>query len=83
MAELDSFRSVIDLWRSLEAMAGDIGGRANVISKWRRRDSIPSEWWESILSTEVAKASGLTADALAKLAARNCNTSAEAAEASP
>lgn len=65
-----SFRSVIKLWDSQLAMAADIGARPPVISKWRERDNIPSEWWTRILATEKAMTAGLSPDLFARLAAK-------------
>jgi hypothetical protein len=75
MGQIDTFRDVIKLWTTLDGMALDIGAKPSAISKWRKRDSIPAEWWVAILSTEPAAHVGLTAETLASLAAR------EAAEA--
>ena len=66
-----SFRSVIDLWRSREAMATELGfNDGSVVRKWVKRDTIPSEWWTRVLDTETAKAAGLTSDLFARLAAK-------------
>jgi len=51
-------------------MAADVGARAPAVSKWRERDNIPSEWWTRVLATEKAKTAGLSADLLARLAAK-------------
>lgn len=75
MADFRSFRDVIALWPSKEAMATEIDVRAPAVSKWWQRDSIPAERWSAILSTRVARDAGITSDVLTKLAAR------EAAEA--
>jgi hypothetical protein len=70
MTDLTSFRSIIDLWDSREEMAADVGAGPWAVRKWLKRDNIPSEWWSALLSTEKAKASGITADVLTRLAAR-------------
>lgn len=75
MSDLSSFRSVIELWPSREAMASDIGAGASAVSKWWQRDGIPAEWWAAVLATDTASKKLLTAEALTSLAAR------EAAEA--
>jgi hypothetical protein len=67
---ISSFRDVIALWSSIDAMASDVGAGRWSAHKWRQRDTIPAEWWSAILSTEVAKDAGLTAELLADLAAR-------------
>jgi hypothetical protein len=67
---VSSFRDVIGLWDSQVKMGADIGARPPLISKWRERDNIPSEWWERILATETARAAGVTAELLTRLAAK-------------
>jgi hypothetical protein len=70
MVDLDSFRTLIELWASREAMASDIGANPSAVSKWWQRNAVPAEWWSAILSTEVACCAGVSADALTILAAR-------------
>lgn len=70
MSDLSSFRTVIELWSSREAMAADIGAGSSTVSKWWQRDSIPAEWWSAVLSTDTAASSRLTAEVLTALAAR-------------
>jgi hypothetical protein len=67
---LTSFRSVIELWASREAMAADVGARNWSVIKWWGRNTIPSKWWPAVLLTEKAKAGGVTLDILARLASR-------------
>jgi len=70
MTEITSFREVIGLWPSLSSMASDIGASVPAVTKWGQRDSIPAEWWSSVLGTERALAAGLNAEKLMILAAR-------------
>jgi hypothetical protein len=70
MNEFRTFRSVVDAWASKEAMASATGAKPSTVSKWWQRDNIPAEWWSAILSTELALEKGITADLLARLAAR-------------
>lgn len=65
-----SFRSVIDLWDSREAMASDVGATNWSVIKWFKRNTIPSEWWTRICATEKARAAGVSTDLLARLAAK-------------
>jgi hypothetical protein len=51
-------------------MASEVGARAPAISKWWQRDNIPSEWWTRVLATEKCRSAGISADDLAKLAAK-------------
>lgn len=67
---IDTFRDVVALWQSKEAMAADVAVKPSAVSKWWQRDSIPAEYWASILRTDVAVRSDLTSDVLIELAAR-------------
>lgn len=70
MAQISSFRDVVALWPSPAVMASDIGAGVAAVRKWPQRDVIPAEWWVPILQTDVARRSGITAELLATLAAR-------------
>jgi DNA-binding transcriptional regulator YiaG len=70
MSEISSFRDVIGLWPSHDALASDIGAPVTAVRKWSQRERIPAEWWDSVLSTRTAEAAGITAGVLTKLAAR-------------
>lgn len=83
----DSFRSVVELWPTRKAMAEAMAARgadpgADAISKWWRRDAIPSLWWSRVVATDEAKAAGVTAELLAELEARTTSR-LESAEARP
>jgi len=66
--EIKSFRDLIELWPTREALAAEIGANSSTVSKWWQRDSVPAEWWAPILSSEVAIRARLRADALIDLA---------------
>lgn len=68
---ISSFREVVGLWESPDALAAEIGVGVSAARKWPQRNNIPSEWWLAILRTERARQAGLTAEALAELAARD------------
>lgn len=73
MKPLCSFRDVIELWPSKEAMAADLssaGVKASAVSKWWQRDNIPAEWWSAVLSTDKASANAVSAQLLTDFAAR-------------
>lgn len=67
---LETFRTVIDLWDSRDALASDVGARDRAVSKWWQRDSIPSAWWTRVLATEKAKSAGLSAELFMQLASK-------------
>jgi len=79
MADLTSFRTVIELWGADRiALASELpGATPTQVSKWWQRDSIPAEWWAALIETERARSAGVTAELLTSLAAR------ETAEARP
>ena len=68
--QIDSFRALIELWDTREAMAVDISAKASAVSKWWQRDSVPAEWWAPILASETAIRARLRAEVLIDLAAR-------------
>jgi hypothetical protein len=69
MSKPTSFRSIIALWPTQEALALDVGASHDAVRKWAQRGFIPSEWWTSLLGTTRARQAGVNADLLAKLAA--------------
>jgi len=71
MSEIASFRAVIELWPSREALASEIGARSSAVSKWWQRDRIPSEYWLAVLGSPKAQAARLSSELLADLAARD------------
>lgn len=71
-----TFRDVIDLWPSAAELALAIGTSAEAVKKWRQRNSIPAEWWMSIVKSAPGGAH-VTADVLASLASRDLREAAE------
>lgn len=70
-SDISSFRSIIRLWPSADAMAHEIGASPFATRKWAGRDRIPAEWWTAVLSSDRVRGAGVTADLLTELAARN------------
>lgn len=76
MSDLTSFRSIIELWGAKDAhgarlaLGAEIGASAGMVTKWWQRNSIPADWWSAVLATEKARTAGVSADLLARLAAR-------------
>lgn len=73
MSEIVSFRSIIDLWESREALAAALGAGSRTVSKWWQRDRIPEGWWAPIVALEPAQAAGVTSETLMRLAARKAS----------
>jgi DNA-binding transcriptional regulator YiaG len=70
MAKIRTFRQLIELWGTREALAAEIGAQAATVSKWWQRDSVPASQWANLLATETAFRARLRADTLVELAAR-------------
>lgn len=70
MSAPSSFKSIIELWPTREAMAAALGEDSRLISKWWQRDKIPAERWARILALPTVVDAGLTAEHLIRLAAR-------------
>lgn len=71
-----SFRSIIDLWPSPDALALEIGARVEAVRKWRQRDNIPAPWWSAIVLSQTAQSAEVTFAAMANLAARRAEARA-------
>ena len=71
---VSSFREIVALWGSPDALAAEIGVGISAASKWPQRNNIPAEWWAPILRTERAREAGVTAELLAELAASEART---------
>lgn len=83
MPEFGSFRSVIELWDSREALAAELGVASQTVSKWWQRNAIADDWWASIVALPKAAAAGVTPEILMNLAAgrrRGVSAFNEAAE---
>jgi hypothetical protein len=65
-----TFKSVVDLWPSPDAMAADLGVKVETVRKWRQRDSIPAENWLAIVQIANRNGHRITVNDLAVLAAR-------------
>lgn len=66
-----SFKELIDLWPSPSVLNTDIGVRYNYVNIWKRRDSIPPQYWPAVIKSAKARGiKGVTFIALAELAGR-------------
>ena len=66
----NSFRDIIGLWPSPDALAAELGAKADTVRKWRQRDSIPAEWWMPLIEAAKARSVALSAAEMATLAVR-------------
>lgn len=65
----NSFRGVIDLWGSPDALAIDLGANVEAVRKWRQRDSIPADWWLPLVKLARKRRKKISVELLAALAA--------------
>jgi hypothetical protein len=61
MSKISSFKDVIGLWDSQEALASDMGLNLPAVRKWWQRDSIPVGWWPSVIGSSIGRKNGLSA----------------------
>jgi len=66
---MKTFKQIIDLWPSLNALALDLDITPNRVAVWKHRDSIPCEFWLDLVNTKVAKDAKLPLHTLAELSA--------------
>lgn len=61
-------RQIIQAWDRLSDFAGDIGVTENTAKMMRQRDSIPSDYWPTVVrAASKRKIAGITMDLLAIL----------------
>lgn len=68
---VQSFRHIIGLWPSPDALAVDIGAKVETVRKWRQRDSIPADRWLAVIDAAKARGEIISSDDMAALAARS------------
>ena len=66
-----SFKEVVDLWETPEALAADVRAGVAAVRKWRQRNRIPARYWHRLEGTSTAKSRRITVSNLAKIAAFN------------
>lgn len=72
---MTSFRSIIDLWPSLQAFADDLGVKYVTAQLMRHRDSIASAHWrKAVRSAERRKIHGVSLEILASIKAGRAAT---------
>ena len=50
-----SFSEIVGLWPSLGAISEDTGASEEAVKKWRQRDNIPADFWETITLAAVRR----------------------------
>lgn len=59
---MKSFRDVIRLWPSADAMAAELDLRINTTRHWLTRDRIPAPYWKKVLDAAQAKGAVVSAE---------------------
>jgi len=67
-----TFRQIIDLWPTMSALATDVGlqDKYQTVAAWKRRDSIPPDYWRSVVEAAKRRDLPVTYETLANAAAR-------------
>lgn len=63
-----TFADIIGFWPSRAALAGDIGVPMERVKKWAQRNSIPGEYWASLLISADGRGISLNATMLIQAA---------------
>ena len=67
---VNSFRDVIAACGGITEMALAVGAKPSSVEKWKQRDRIPSEYWQSAIEAARARGNLISADMLARIAAK-------------
>jgi len=51
----DSFRSILDRWKSMAGLSRDLDLPYFTIASWRRRDSVPQIYWEALEAAAIQR----------------------------
>ena len=78
-----SFRDVIELFGTPDALAGELGAKAETVRKWRQRNSIPAEWWLPVIEAGARAGKDLSAEQFASIASRPPTASPASPDTSP
>ncbi|MGI9338344.1 MAG: carph-isopro domain-containing protein [Gammaproteobacteria bacterium] len=49
MMNIQSFKQIVDLWPSVNALADDLGESPAAVYKWRTRNNIPVNHWLTLI----------------------------------
>ncbi len=66
---MNSFKDVMNLWPSFQALADDLSENLYAVRKWHSRNSIPSNKWLSLITAaKKRRFKAVTLELLAQLA---------------
>ncbi len=75
---METFTQIIDAWPSRVVFAADCRVETGLVNQWRRRDSIPSIYWLTIVEAAIVRGiGGITYELLAQLAHRKLKEETE------
>lgn len=67
---LDTFQDLIARWGSVREFAEEMGVSPNTAAGWKRRNSIPSDYWAGVLEAAAEREIPVAADDLVRFATR-------------
>ena len=68
---LESFRDVVRLWSSADAMAAELGLPINTTRHWLTRNRVPVKHWPAVIDAVQAKGIHLSAEHCMRFATQN------------
>jgi transcriptional regulator with XRE-family HTH domain len=67
---METFEDLIVKWATVREFAEDMGVSPNTAAGWKRRKSIPSDYWADLLDAAARRKVQVAADDLVKFASR-------------
>lgn len=67
---IDTFGDLIGQWRSVREFAERMGVSPNTAAGWKRRNSVPSDYWADLLRAAAEQEIPVAADDLVRFATR-------------
>ena len=65
---IDTFEDLIGRWRSVREFAERMGVSPNTAAGWKRRNSIPTDYWPELLTAAAERELRVGTDDLVRLA---------------
>lgn len=74
---MESVADVISAWDTVEEFSADAGVKPSLAAVWKHRDSIPSNYWTSIVAGAARRRiRGISLEVLARIASKRAAGSA-------
>lgn len=61
---MQELRDIFGIWPSLQAMADDIGQKADTVYRWKRSGRIPEQHWPAVIQKAALREHHVTANHL-------------------